>query len=195
MCGDLIQFLRVWIFRYIDPLAGPCDHAWTAREVTISGNHNERADIYLSRPFQRLVAFHGRKRGNLHATRLLIGASFSTCRRCPPYAPTVQNRLFTLTKRQSFPGQLDINQTHFDSDDQKQHRIKIDFHDFLLPRDVFSARPFYIMSSLFTEKFNLFSIFMRSGAPRRILLQSGFVPVEYRMGRRIPIGISRISRG
>jgi hypothetical protein len=40
---------------------------------------------------------------------------------------------------QSFPGQLDIYQPNFDSDDQKQDRIKIDFHDFLLP-EKFSAR-------------------------------------------------------
>lgn len=34
---------------------------------------------------------------------------------------------------QLFPGQLDIYQPNFDSDDQKQNRIKIDNHDFLLP--------------------------------------------------------------
>jgi len=40
---------------------------------------------------------------------------------------------------QSFSGQLDIYQPNFDSDDQKQNRIKIDFHDFLLP-EKFSSR-------------------------------------------------------
>ena len=40
---------------------------------------------------------------------------------------------------QSFPGQLDIYHPNFDSDDQKQDRIKIDFHDFLL-LEKFSSR-------------------------------------------------------
>ena len=49
---------------------------------------------------------------------------------------------------QSFPGQLDIYQPNFYSDDQKQDRIKIDFHDFLLPEKFSSRALLYHVVSL-----------------------------------------------
>jgi hypothetical protein len=100
--------------------------------------------------------------------------------RTPPPAPGETQRptrwlaLFVGTRApecrfnhfpQSFSGQLDINHSHFDSDDQKKKRIKIDCHTFLLPSNIFSTRPLCIMSSLFTEKFNPFPIFCNPEGP------------------------------